>query len=159
MPVMLSIMSLFVIGFCLIFVEVVIIPGFGFAGVLGTVSLISASYIAFTSLSPLMGAIVTLTSLLMVFGLFKLLPKTTFWQKTRLSLTQNKKMGYQVATPGLEDLIGKTGKTHTILRPSGTILIDGKHYDVVSDDEFIEKDIEVKVKNVQGNKITVTKVN
>ncbi|MCK4994852.1 MAG: hypothetical protein KAS13_07415 [Candidatus Omnitrophica bacterium] len=159
MPVMLSIMSLFVIGFCLIFVEVVIIPGFGFAGVLGTVSLISASYIAFTSLSPLMGAIVTLTSLLMVFGLFKLLPKTTFWQKTRLSLTQNKKMGYQVATPGLENLIGKTGKTHTILRPSGTILIDGKHYDVVSDDEFIEKDIEVKVKNVQGNKITVTKVN
>ena len=158
MPVMLSIISLFVLGFCLIFVEVVIIPGFGFAGILGTISLGSACYIAFTSLSPALGAIVTLASLLMVFGLFKILPKTTFWQKTRLTLTQNKKMGYQVAAPGLEKLIGKTGKTLTILRPSGTVLIETKHYDVVSDDEFIEKDIEVRVKNVQGNKITVTKV-
>ncbi len=157
MPVLFSIISLFILGFCLIFVEVVIIPGFGFAGVLGSISLFSACYIAFTSLSPVLGALVTLASLLMVFGLFKILPKTALWQKTRLALTQNKKMGYQVATPGLEELKGKTGKTLTILRPSGTVLIEGRHYDVVSADEFIEKDIDIKVKDVQGNKITVTK--
>ena len=158
MPILLSIICLFVLGFCLIFVEVVIIPGFGFAGVLGSISLMYASYIAFTSLSPVLGAIVTLASLLMVFGLFKILPKTTFWQKTRLSLTQNKKMGYQVASPGLKELEGKSGKTLTILRPSGTALIDGKHYDVIADSEFIEKEEEIKVKDVQGNKITVSKI-
>ncbi|MCG2711259.1 MAG: hypothetical protein L6416_02900 [Candidatus Omnitrophica bacterium] len=158
MPVLLSIISLFILGFCLIFMEVVIIPGFGLTGVLGIISLLSASCIAFSSLSPVMGAIVTLVSLLMVLGLFKILPKTSFWQKTRLSLTQNKKMGYQVADPELKNLIGKTGKTLTILRPSGTVLIDTKHYDVLADNEFIEKDQDVKVKDVQGNKITVIKV-
>lgn len=100
----------------------------------------------------------TLASLFMVFGLFKILPKTTFWQKTRLSMTQNKKMGYQVASPELEDLKGKTGKALTMLRPSGTVIIDAKHYDVMADNEFIEKDTEVKVKDVQGNKIIVTKI-
>lgn len=158
MPVLLNIVCLFILGFCLILVEVVIIPGFGFAGVLGTISLGSACYIAFTSLSPVMGAIITLASLLMVFGLFKILPKTVLWQKTRLSLTQNKKMGYQVAMPELQDLKGKTGKTLTILRPSGTVLIDSKHYDVVSEDEFIEKDQDIMVLDVQGNKIIVTKI-
>lgn len=158
MPVLFSIISLFILGFCLIFVEVVIIPGFGFAGILGSIAFFSACYIAFTSLSPVFGALVTLASLLMVFALFKILPKTSLWQKTRLALTQNKKMGYQVAVPELKDLQGKTGKTLTILRPSGTVLIEGKHYDVVSEDEFIEKDIEVKVKDIQGNKITVVKL-
>jgi len=158
MPVLLSIICLFVLGFFLIFVEVVIIPGFGFTGVLGTISLLSACYIAFTNLSPLLGAIVTLASLLVFFVLFKILPKTAFWQKTRLTLTQNKKMGYQVAVPELEALKGKTGKTLTILRPSGTALIEGKHYDVLADNEFIEKDVDIKVSEVLGNKITVTKV-
>jgi len=60
--------------------------------------------------------------------------------------------------PGLQDLKEKTGKTLTILRPSGTVLIDSKHYDVVSDDEFIEKNQKIKVKDVQGNKIIVTKI-
>ena len=158
MPALLSVICLFVLGFFLIFVEVVIIPGFGFAGVLGTISLLYASYIAFTSLSPVLGAIVTLASLLIVFGLFKILPKTAFWQRTRLALTQNKKMGYQTASPALKELEGKSGKTLTILRPSGTALIDGKHYDVIADSEFIEKNVKVKVKNVQGSKITVTKI-
>ncbi len=158
MPAVLNIICLFVLGFFLIFVEVIIIPGFGFAGILGIISLLSASYIAFTNLSPIMGGIVTLASLLVFFVLFKILPKTAIWQKTRLTLTQNKKMGYQVAIPKLEELKGKTGKTLSILRPSGTALIEGKHYDVTADNEFIEKDAEIKVKDVQGNKITVSKV-
>ncbi len=158
MPVLLTIICLFVLGFFLIFVEVVIIPGFGFSGVLGIISLLSACYIAFTSLDPVLGAIITLASLLVLFGLFKILPKTAFWQKTRLTLTQNKKMGYQVAAPELEALKGKPGKTLTILRPSGTALIEGKHYDVMADNEFIEKDEQIKVKDVLGNKITVTKL-
>ena len=73
-------------------------------------------------------------------------------------MEENKKMGYQVAMPELQDLKGKTGKTLTILRPSGTVLIDSKHYDVVSEDEFIEKDQDIMVLDVQGNKIIVTKI-
>ena len=157
MPVALTIISLFVLGFFLIFIEVVIIPGFGFAGILGTISLFSACYIAFTSLSPILGALVTIASLFMFFALFKLLPKTSFWQKTRLSLTQNKKLGYQVSNPKLKKLEGKPGKTLTILRPSGTALIEGKHYDVIADCEFIEKDQKIKVTLVERNKITVIK--
>ena len=51
-----NIITLFVMGFILIFIEVIIIPGFGFPGILGSVALIAACYTAFTSLSPIDGA-------------------------------------------------------------------------------------------------------
>jgi len=130
MPIWLNVIILFVIGFILIFIEVVIIPGFGFAGMLGALALGWASYTAFTSLSPVLGAITTLASIFVFFFLFKILPKTSFWGKTRLSLTQRKNMGYQVKIPGLENLRNKTGTALTMLRPAGTALIENKHYDV-----------------------------
>jgi len=157
MPLWLNIIMLFVIGFVLIFIEVVIIPGFGFSGILGTIALGWACYLAFTGLSPLWAALITLASVVVIFFLFKFLPKTSFWQKTRLSLTQRKNMGYQVAIPGLENLVDKTGTALTMLRPSGIALIDNKHYDVTTDAEFIAKDEKIVVSAVEGNKIIVKK--
>jgi membrane-bound serine protease (ClpP class) len=44
-----------------------------------------------------------------------------------------------------EDLVGKTGVVVTPLRPSGTILIDGKRVNVKTQARFIEKDQTVTV--------------
>jgi membrane-bound serine protease (ClpP class) len=149
---------LFVVGFLLIFIEVVIIPGFGFAGIIGAAALFAACYNAFTGLSPLAGIITTVGSIVVIIGLFKILPRTSFWKKTRLALSQRKSMGYQVANPELKNLLHKTGTSLTMLRPSGTVLINNQHYDVITDGEFIEKDVTVKVIEVAGNKIVVRKV-
>lgn len=157
MPLWLNVIILFLIGFILIFIEVVIIPGFGFTGILGTLALGWACYLAFTTLSPVLAAVITLVSIAVLFLLFKIFPKTLFWQKTRLSLTQRKNMGYEVTIPGLENLMHKTGIALTMLRPSGTALIENKHYDVTTDSEFIEKDEKIIVSAIEGNKIIVKK--
>jgi len=154
----LNIITLFVIGFILIFIEVIIIPGFGFPGILGLIALIAACYTAFTSLSPMFGALVCLISIGFVFAIFKFLPRTKLWQKTQLGHTEQKNQGYHSGPEDTAKLKNKAGTTLTMLRPSGTILIEDKHYDAVSDGEFIEKNKNIIVLNIDNNKIVVREI-
>ncbi|MFH1061754.1 MAG: NfeD family protein [Candidatus Omnitrophota bacterium] len=158
MPIWLNIITLFVIGFILLFIEVAIIPGFGLPGILGIMALIAAGYTAFTSLSPLIGVVVCLISIVLFITLFKLLPKSGFWKKTMLSHSEGKSQGYHVGSDDTAQLKNKTGITLTMLRPSGTIIIDDKHYDAISDCEFIEKNKNIIVLNVDDNKIVVQEI-
>jgi membrane-bound serine protease (ClpP class) len=41
------------------------------------------------------------------------------------------------------------------LRPSGTVLIEGNRFDVITDGEFVSKDSEIEVVKVEGNRIIV----
>ena len=52
-------------------------------------------------------------------------------------------------------LIGKTGTTVTLLRPSGNVDFDGVKLDVVSQGEYISAGVEVEVVEVEGNRIVV----
>ena len=56
---------------------------------------------------------------------------------------------------GLEDWVGKSGKTVTDLRPSGWINIDNQKIFVVTEGEFLEKDQPVKILSVDGNRVIV----
>lgn len=64
--------------------------------------------------------------------------------------------GY-VSNPKQELLIGKTGVTSTVLRPSGIAEIDGNFYDVVTEGVFIEKNVPIEVIKVEIGKIVVRK--
>jgi membrane-bound serine protease (ClpP class) len=55
-------------------------------------------------------------------------------------------------------LVGKTGTTDSILRPSGRATIDGKNYTVEADGEYMESGSPVIVSRVRGNRIIVKKV-
>lgn len=46
--------------------------------------------------------------------------------------------GY-VAGPPMDHLLGAIGETETILRPSGTVRIDDRRIDAVSEGEFLPK--------------------
>lgn len=52
-------------------------------------------------------------------------------------------------------LMGKSGKTKTILKPVGKVEIDGKIYEVTTEGEYIEKNKEVCVAKVDGSTILV----
>jgi len=158
MPVWLLITALFVLGFLLIFIEVVIIPGFGLTGILGTISLGAACYLAFTSLNPLIGVLITVCSIGTVILLFKILPKTSVWKKIRLSITESKQTGFRTGKTNLNSLINKTGLSLTMLRPSGTAIINKKRYDVITDGEFIEPDTKIIVDSIKENRIIVKKL-
>lgn len=55
----------------------------------------------------------------------------------------------------LVGLVGRTGKAATVLRPTGTVDIDGDRFDVVTEGEFIDSGSAVRVLYVQGNRVVV----
>ncbi len=50
-------------------------------------------------------------------------------------------------------LVGKLGTVYSALRPAGSILVDGRRIDAVSDGSYIEKGARVRVIEVHGNRI------
>lgn len=64
--------------------------------------------------------------------------------------------GY-VSSENRPELVGKSGKTKTALRPAGTMVLDGNLIDVVSEGDFIESDVTVTVVKVEGMRVVVRK--
>lgn len=71
-----------------------------------------------------------------------------------LEATQDVKDGY-VNVQTNTALIGATGEAMTALRPAGTIVVDGKRIDAVSDGTFIKEHENVRVIEVKGNRVVV----
>jgi len=66
------------------------------------------------------------------------------FSRVALTETQSRKEGY-TSSFNKENLIGKRGIAHTVLRPGGKVMIDGQVYDAFSRGEYIEKGQEVEV--------------
>jgi len=148
---------LIVIGMILITIEM-IIPGFGAAGISGGIALIAGLIIG--SEGSLPGA---MFSLLIVVVLLAIIAILIFKSAIRGKLSKSPVVlntaidaaSTELTQKEAAELVGKTGRTLTSLRPSGIAMIDGRRMDVVSDAEFIDKDTEVVVIEVDGVKITV----
>jgi membrane-bound serine protease (ClpP class) len=160
---------LFVIGVILLVVELFIIPGFGIAGVTGILAIIfslGAALIgnvglAFPELELITQAIWTLAitlllTILLISSLARYLPENRLFSKLVLSESTDIASGYMTYTDH-DDLVGLQGKAISILRPAGTVMIEGKRYDVVSDGDFIDKGQKIKVVEVVGGKVIVSK--
>ena len=78
------------------------------------------------------------------------------WKWFVLNADEKADAGY-VATGEHEALLGKEGVAYTPLRPSGTGLIDGRRVNVAADGEFIERDSQIRVVEVEGNRVVVRK--
>lgn len=157
---------LFIVGVILLILEIFVIPGFGVAGI-GGITLIILSLGAalignvgfqFPALSQLGSAIWTLSITLiigiaLISSLAKYLPSNPYFKRLVLedSLQNSNQSNAEIS------LVGLTGKAVTPLRPTGTILLDGKRYTVVSDGEFIDAGSEVEVVSAVSNRIIVTK--
>ena len=148
---------LFLLGVFLLAIEI-IIPGFGIFGIGGISCILGSFYFAMGGNRPalywLTGGLVIVLAAFAV--LIKYLPNNPAWKLFVLKNQQENKHGYS-STPDLSEYVGKTGKAVSMLRPSGTALIDGKRVDVIADGEFLANGASVVVFKVVGNKIFVQK--
>ena len=152
------------VGLGLLMVEAFLIPGFGVAGLAGIVVILWGLYMlllpdvpvsqevydaAMTGLTiGLIGAIFALILL------FRLMTKTKFWVKLTSPEIQSNEDGYN-SSLGLEHLIGETGLATSDLRPSGWVLVNNTKIFVVTEGEFVDKDQQVKILSVDGNRVVV----
>ena len=82
------------------------------------------------------------------------LPSSKLWNKMVLRTSSREEAGY-VSAAQQSELVGKTGEVLTELRPSGTVRIDGRPVDVISEGAFIQKGAQVVVLSVNGSRIVV----
>jgi membrane-bound ClpP family serine protease len=73
----------------------------------------------------------------------------------RTALSRDCGVGSQDA--GLAQLVGKSGRVVTDLRPAGKASIEGRRFDVVSQGDYIDAAQEIVVTEVDGNRIVVRK--
>src|SRR6056297_628463 len=167
---------LFVGGLVLIAVELFAIPGFGVAGIAGillTVTGLVLSMIdnivfdyqfqweqAFKAVveSFLIVSVSVFVSLVLSLYLSKrLLTSSGRFSRLVLDSTQQKDQGYLGVDSEQKKLIGKKGKAHTVLRPSGKIIVEGEIYDARSEIGFIDKGEAIRVIEYGTSQLVVIK--
>lgn len=159
METWLTILLLMLLGFILLLIEMFVIPGFGLTGISGLAALILASYLAFARFEspwPGWGALLSTVAILIIFIVF--FPRTRAAKALCLNTSQESREGFQVRFPDLEELLGKSGTTLTMLRPSGAAKIEGRRVDVVTEGGFLPQNTQVKVVMVKGNRVVVKKI-
>ena len=153
-----EIIALF-IGLVLIALEVLVIPGFGVAGISGIILtvcsliliMINNNAFDFEFVAPtriLYAVAATFAGLLggicLLFIGGSRIAETKFFKRIALTDVQESRQGYK-ASFIKEPMVGKKGIAHTVLRPSGKVLIDGVIYDAFTRSEFIEKGQNIEV--------------
>jgi len=154
-------------GLVLLLLELLVIPGFGIAGISGIGLLIYGIYLLLLPEVPVSEEIMSqATDGLMigliggVIGLYllgKLMVKSKFWTQLTAPDIQKKEDGY-TTTFGWESLVGKTGVADTDLHPSGWVKTEDQRVFVVSVGGFIEKETAVEILSVDGNRIVVREI-
>jgi len=155
------------VGILLLLIEMIVIPGFGIAGISGIIIVVFGLYrlllpdvpvgeeVTDMAMSGLtIGIIGGLVGLIL---LFRLMTKTKFWKKLATPDVQDHERGYDTSL-GLEDKVGQEGVADTDLHPSGWVLIGNERIFVVSDGTFIENGEKVKIIKVDGNRVVVRKI-
>ncbi|MEW9052297.1 MAG: nodulation protein NfeD [Neobacillus sp.] len=146
---------LFIIGLGLILLEFFIAGGI--AGAIGFVAIIASFFLAADNvvhmgISLLVAITVTIIVSILLIKVFG--KKMRLFKKIILTDSTNTESGY-VSNKNRSELVGKEGYALTVLRPSGTILIEDERIDAVSEGAFIDKDAKVKVVKAEGARIVV----
>lgn len=147
--------ELIVSGIILLLIEMMI-PGFGIFGLAGLLLFLWGVY-DWMGGGPM--AVVTVTVLsvlgvLLLWWIVSVFPKTRLGERLTLRLQSTKEKGY-ASHPDPNRWLGKIGYTKTVLRPAGTIVVEGHFLDAVTDGEFYESGIKVEVISVTGGRIVV----
>ncbi len=166
---------LFVLGLVLIAVEIFAIPGFGIAGILGILfmvsglafamlgnqgpdfSMVPASEIGRAFFIVIIAFFLSVSSSIYL-GAKLLLNRGRIGNALALNTIQDTSAGFSSANIQMVSLIGKTGVAYTMLRPSGKVEIDDDVFDATALTGFVDKGEQVKVVKHETSQIFVVKV-
>lgn len=156
-PIAVSII-LVLAGFACIFLEL-LLPSAGIIALVSGTLLVSGIVVGFSA-GTLPGMIimgVTIIALpIVVMFLIQIWPNTPIGRRLFSALpTKEEVEPDQDRLNSLESLVGRNGISRSKLLPAGSITIDGKHYDAVSDGLPIEKDQKITVVSVKAQRIFV----
>jgi membrane-bound serine protease (ClpP class) len=161
--------AIFLIGLTLLLIEILFIPGFGWAGLGGICLIVLSLLMAMVEYYPgepwyptfpkfrLPLTNFGLATILSAIGLLlvgRYLPRTSLFQKLVLQSATLRQEGFS-SSHDTTSLVGRPGTTETPLRPSGRARFGNDLLNVVTRGDFIEAGEEIVIAEGHGNRIIV----
>ncbi len=174
--------AMFLVGVILLVVEIMVLPGFGVAGILGIIGVLAGLLLAFTpdwdseymrefmwqevgafTLLVFLGLVAAVAVILVIAGYGERLPylgKFFLTDAQQAGVNPNPETmdaaPHESARMRLLSLKGRAGVAATTLRPAGKVRLDsGDLLDVVTDGVYIEEGKRVTVLEAAANRIVV----
>lgn len=150
------VIGLAVLGLIAILLEMHVLPGHGFAGLLGMVMLFAAVVLAFgiafffVAMQAISIAIVL--SAITFWASTKIFPESAFFKRITLAAAQGPEY---VASGDYRAFLGRTGFASSFLRPAGVATVDGRRLDVLTEGDFVPAGSAIRVTRVEGARIFV----
>ena len=151
--------AIFFLGLVLLAIEIFVIPGFGITGILGILGIVAGIFMSFGINNIAQATSVIFFSLIADIILIIILARFILKSKgfKNIVALETDTAGYH-SSVSYDNLLGREGITDTFFRPSGNIIINDKKYDAITEGEFINKGVKIKVILVEGNKIVIKEV-
>ncbi len=143
---------LIVIGILLLLLEVLVIPGTGFAGIAGFGSIVAGVWVAYAHLGNTTGNIVLLVTLTVNIIAIWLGVRSKTWKKAALISTIDSKVN-TVNHVNLK--VGDVGKTISRCAPMGKAEFKGNFLEVDARSEFIDPNTEIEIIKIDNSKIYI----
>lgn len=146
-----------VVGGLVLLLAEVFVPG-GVVGTIGAVLMLVGIIAGFAKsrvlgLELLVGSLVG--GLLAFWVWLKYFPRSPVGRRLILQTSEDDWRG---CDPSFADLVGKTGVSHTTLRPAGTALIDGRRINVVTEGQMVRRGRPIRVIDIEGNRVVVEEI-
>lgn len=154
----LPILICLVVGIALIVLEA-FMPGFGLPGISGIILQVAAVTLTWLSHGPVAALgmtliILSIDAIAISVSLRSAANGKLSRSKIILKDTESNEAGYR-STEDMEVFLGKEGTTTTVLRPTGMAEFDGVRLNVVSEGEFIQAGMKVRIVRVEGSRVLV----
>lgn len=149
------IIILILVGILMLLLEVLVIPGSGFAGVIGFVLMVAGIWLAYSREGIYEGNITLAVTVGVNLLLLLLALRSKTWKKAMLKTEIKGK----VRTINRQQLmIGDKGITVSRCAPMGKASFEDKFYEVSALSDFIDENEVIKVVKISGSKIFVKQI-
>ncbi len=150
------IIVLILIGLLMMILEILVIPGSGFAGIIGFILMAAGIWLAYTRVGMTAGHITLASTIgINLIGLIVALRSGT-WKKASLKTVVEGRVN-EIDETKLN--IGEKGITISRCAPMGKAMFDNIYYEVSTLSDFIDENEKVEIIRITGNKIFIKKIN
>lgn len=148
---------LFALGILFLMLEAFVMSGFGISAVLGIIAVFGGMILLSSSVTAgvisVLVTVVVMTLILVVS--FKFMKKKNLIQRFILKDRTDTESGYTSPNMDNEIYMDREGYTLTPLRPAGSIKVGDERIDVVSEGDFVDAGVKVRVVGIDGTRIIV----
>ena len=143
---------LIIVGLIFLILEILVVPGTTFVGVIGFILIVIGIWQSFSVYGNVAGSITLGSCILLTFVTLYYSLRSNTWKKFMLKTDVKGKVN---VIDENKIKVGDTGNTVSRLAPAGKALINNAFYEVHSTGDFIDEGQEIIILKISFNKIYV----